>query len=623
MSPSLPSQSTGLLGGTCSMVSPRAFRFVRIALLGAVGLAGFCAGCGGGSGTTSGGGGVGTGAGGSAPSVTSASQTTMTEGAQGAFTATTSGSPTPSISMTGALPSGVSFKDNGNGTGTLAGTPAAGTHGVYATNITAQNGVLPNGVQSFTLTVIPAASSAIVYPLKASANQRYLVDQNNKPVILLGDSPQSMLVNLNTTDMATYMSDRQARGFNAILVMVLCDSATAGNANGQTFDGVAPFTSGSSPANYDLSTPNPTYFARLDSLVSTAAADGLVVVLDPIETAGWLPTLENNGATKDFNYGAFLGNRYKNSPNIVWQSGNDFQDWNSNPSDNNLAFQVMAGIKSADPNHVQTIELDYRASYSNQDTATMSSVLGMDAVYTYFETYDESLQAYNSSPTLPAFLTEGNYEFENATGAFTGTTGVFILREQEYWTMTSGGCGQLYGNHYTWTFVSGWQNFLGSPGTIELAYWTKLFSSVDWWKLVPDQNHQVVTAGFGTYDASNLNLPLANYTTTAWITDGSVALSYDPAGLPLTVNLANFSGPVSAAWYDPSNGTFTPVAGSPFTNSGSRSFPTPGVNHDGDTDWVLALEVNPAFASNRARSRHTAAPARQQPLLNSFFALRR
>src|SRR6202021_2056351 len=102
------------------------------------------------------------------------------------------GLPMASISMTGALPSGVSFRDNGNGTATLAGTPAAGTHGVYATNITAQNGVLPNGVQRFTLTVSPAASSAIVYPLKASSNQRYLVDQNNKPVMLVGDSPQSM-----------------------------------------------------------------------------------------------------------------------------------------------------------------------------------------------------------------------------------------------------------------------------------------------------------------------------------------------------------------------------------------------------------------------------------------------
>jgi hypothetical protein len=31
------------------------------------------------------------------------------------------------LTLTGALPSGVTFTDNGNGTGTLSGTPAAGT----------------------------------------------------------------------------------------------------------------------------------------------------------------------------------------------------------------------------------------------------------------------------------------------------------------------------------------------------------------------------------------------------------------------------------------------------------------------------------------------------------------
>jgi hypothetical protein len=435
----------------------------------------------------------------------------------------------------------------------------------------------------------------IIYPLKQSANKRYLVDQNNTPVLVLGDSPHSLLVNLDTSDMTTYMADRQARGFNAILVQVLCNTYTGGNAAGTTFDAVAPFTAGSSPLTYDLSTPNSAYFARLDSLVSLAAAHGLTVFLDPIDTGGWLVTLENNGATKAFNYGAFLGNRYKSSPNIVWQSGNDFQDWSTNANDNNLVFQVMAGIASADSNHLQTIELNFNASYSSQD-ATLASVLTLDASYTYFETYDEVLATYNSSPTLPVFLTEANYEFENNTGALPGLAGAFVIREQEYWTMTSGGIGQLYGNHYTWTFPSNWQNFLDSPGALEMAYWTKLFDSISWWNLVPDQTHQIVTSGYGTYNAGNLDLPIATYATTAWIADGSVAVIYDVAGSTLTVNLANFSKPVSAAWYDPSNGTFSLVSGSPLQNSSSMQFTPPKpANNDGNPDWVLVFEVSPNF----------------------------
>ena len=53
----------------------------------------------------------------------------------------TTGNPAATITESGALPSGVTFTDNGNGTATLAGTPAAGTNGSYPITITAANGV--------------------------------------------------------------------------------------------------------------------------------------------------------------------------------------------------------------------------------------------------------------------------------------------------------------------------------------------------------------------------------------------------------------------------------------------------------------------------------------------------
>jgi len=89
------------------------------------------------------------------PAITSADHTTFTVGTAGTFTVTTTaGTPTATtIVESGALPSGVSFTDNGDGTATLAGTPAAGTGGSYPVTITAGNGVLPNASQPFTLTV--------------------------------------------------------------------------------------------------------------------------------------------------------------------------------------------------------------------------------------------------------------------------------------------------------------------------------------------------------------------------------------------------------------------------------------------------------------------------------------
>jgi hypothetical protein len=435
-----------------------------------------------------------------------------------------------------------------------------------------------------------AATAKYVLPLKASSNKRYLVGQNGTPFLLMGDAPQSLIGNLSLSDMKAYMANRQSLGFNAIWVNLLCDSYTACNANGKTYDGIAPFTSGSSPSNYDLATPNNAYFSRVDEAVNLAASYGLVVFLDPIETGGWLVTLQNNGVERDYNYGKYIGNRYRNFPNVVWLNGNDFQTWSSSSTDNNLVKQVMAGIAAKDSNHLQTIELNYDTSYSNQDVATLGALLTLDAAYTYYETYDIVLQAYNSSPTIPAFLAEANYEYENNTRNLPGPAGPYVLREQAYWTILSGAGGQLYGNHYTWTFLPGWGSYLNSPGALEIKYINHLFAPLAWWLLVPDSSHEVVTAGYGTYDGDNEDLAAATYCTTSWITNGRLAMTYCPNATTLTVNMAKMAGAVSAMWYDPSSGKYLSISGSPFPNSGSRNFRTPGTNHDGNHDWVLVLK---------------------------------
>ena len=103
------------------------------------------------------------------PSLTSASSAAFTQNVAGSFTVTTSGfagKPVPVLSESGALPSGVTFVDNIDGTATLAGTPADGTAGkTYPITITAAssispsvspdntNGYLPDATQKFTLEI--------------------------------------------------------------------------------------------------------------------------------------------------------------------------------------------------------------------------------------------------------------------------------------------------------------------------------------------------------------------------------------------------------------------------------------------------------------------------------------
>ena len=86
------------------------------------------------------------------PSIASANNVTFTLGATSSFTVKTTGFPVPAISESGALPAGVTFTDNGNGTATLGGIPTTG--GTFNLTLTASNGVSPNATQSFTLNAI-------------------------------------------------------------------------------------------------------------------------------------------------------------------------------------------------------------------------------------------------------------------------------------------------------------------------------------------------------------------------------------------------------------------------------------------------------------------------------------
>ena len=433
-----------------------------------------------------------------------------------------------------------------------------------------------------------AASGTPVYPLKKSASGRYLVDQNHTPFLILGDSPQALMVNLTTNEAAMYFTDRHAFGFNTVWINLLCSTYTGGRPDASTIDGIVPFT-GSIPSttSSDLTKTNEAYFARVDQMLKLAAAQGIQVLLDPCETGSFLSVMRDNGTNRCRAYGRFLGNRYRDFPNIIWMSGNDFQDWR-NPGSDVVARAVALGILDNDTNHLHTTELDYLVS-SSLDNTNWNSILGLNATYTYYPTYARLLQDYNRTNFLPTFMVEANYEFESLQGPVTTPP---ILRKQEYWTMTSGACGQMYGNRYTWPFINGWEDNLDTPGGIQIGYLKAFFEPRAWYNLVPDFNHVVVIAGYGTFSSTGF-VASNDYLTAARTTDGSLVVIYTPIIRQFTVDMSQLSVPAITRWYDPANGAFTPITGSPLANSGTRNFTPPGANSDGDGGWVLVLETNP------------------------------
>jgi len=425
----------------------------------------------------------------------------------------------------------------------------------------------------------PTEPSAPVFPLKVSADGRYLVDQKDVPFLMIGDAPQALMVNISLSDADYYLANRAAHGFNAVWVNLLCAEYTGGRADASTSDGLKPF---STPG--DLSTPNEAYFARCDQIIRFAASHGLTVILDPIETGGFLGMMRANGINKCMAYGRYLGNRYRSFDNIIWMSGNDFQSWRDD-SDCAVVKAVASGIKETDTRHIHTLELDYWLS-SSLDNPSWADVIDLNAAYTYHPTYAEVLKDYNRTPAVPVFLIEADYEFENGTD-------LERLRRQEYWSFLAGACGHVYGNGYVWPLRAGWKDNLDTIGATQLSYCKALFQSRPWYTLVPDQTHTLVTAGYGTFSSGgspHSSIDENDYLTAAFTPDGKLAIVYIPAARTITVDLTKLSGYVTARWFGPTTGYYQTVAGSPFANTAPHDFTTPAAHADGSSDWVLVLE---------------------------------
>jgi hypothetical protein len=454
------------------------------------------------------------------------------------------------------------------------------------------------GNENSTAAAAFTAAPPPTWPLTASGNHRYLVDQKGAPVLLVGDGAAQTLVQRLPSVVTTYLDDRAAHGFNALWMHVIINNLDGGNTNGVTDDNISPFTgtisggSCSSGPCSDLTTPNPAYFARVDQILKIAAAHGMVVFMDTMENNSYLQLYEANGDTRMAAYAQYLVNRYKSFANIVWMTGNDFQTWNGSSTDNQLALDIMSTIAGSDSTHLQTTELNYNISGSLDDSLLVPYT-SLAAAYTYYPSYYEVLKEYNNTArTAPVYLVESYYEGMPYGNLNPHTANDLMLRKIPYWTVLSGGLGGYFYGSTWYTFPPNWKKLIDTPAVRQVGYWKTLFTSLPWYNLVPDQNHRIVTAGYGTPSGNGIgNIQTDAYVTAASTSDGKLAMAYLPARTTITVDMTKLSGTLTAQWFDPTNGTYTSVTGSPFPNEGTHDFTSPGRNSAWDRDWVLILRA--------------------------------
>ncbi len=446
--------------------------------------------------------------------------------------------------------------------------------------------------QAPTTTTVPTTTTTTApgggtppFATSVSANGRYLVDQNGNPFLINGDSGWDVATKLDAADQATYLADRAAAGFNTVLTdLVGSPGVMQGNNGGANYAGDLPFTD----SNF---TPNPAYWAKIDTFFQEAAQHGITVMAIPIDayaTGSVFASITNTQAPA---FGTFLAQRYPQSqyPGIIWTLGNDYAGDGVGCCNGGFTSQYQAlltGLAAGGSTRPTTIEEGFYESLSS-DGASVGPKVTLNWAYNYHPTYTDILRGY-AAKDEPVLFGEGAYE--NATTGFPSAP--VDLRKQLGWSMTSGAAGTLYGNDRLWMFASGWQNQLDTVGVAQRKVFNAAIAGTKWWTLQPDTGSRLVTAGRniqGSNFSIGSNTPFTNdstygnYVTAAYSPDGTLGLVYNPDS---TKNSITLSPSVLAAnpqivKVDPTNGART--------NLGWTTNPAGGTNAGGDHDWLYVI----------------------------------
>lgn len=424
----------------------------------------------------------------------------------------------------------------------------------------------------------PVEGETGVFPLSLSASKSHFVDASGNPFLMVGDAGWSLAVQLTKAEVVSYLDDRKSRGFNTILFSIIEHGFSSQTPKWLNQDGEAPFTDVN-----DFTTTNETYFEHIDYIVEQALERDILLFITPsyigynCGAEGWCTEMQNNGTALLTQYGQFLGDRYKDYPNIVWVHSGDYTPTGADLDNvKAIADGIMAAENNSDRLH--TIHL------SPGDTgSTLAGIpwLKIDTVYTYaklvnYHSVDESLN--NSLGVRPTIFFEGAYENEN------GATPI-DLRAQMFIQYAWAGAGFIFGNSPVWKFDTGWQAALNSAGNQAVTMSQSIMKRFAWHTLEPDINNNFMTTGYGTHFNDE-------FVVSSLSTDKKLAIAYyTDNSLNPTFDVSQLAGSFTARWVDPVDGADTMEGGGPFSNTGTRQLTPPGANSGGDGDWLLVLEV--------------------------------
>ena len=415
-----------------------------------------------------------------------------------------------------------------------------------------------------TMAAMPSQGAKIYKPwdhgrLKVSDNQRYLVHEDGAPFFWLGNTAWLISERLNRDEVEYYLTREREAGYNVEQIQVLNAIPTFNIYGHQANDASFNFSKFTIPGVYG-------YWEHLDYIVDFAASQGIYIAMDCI----WGSQIERMTVGKAMAYGKFLGERYKNKPNIIWMIGGDIMGDKGTASWDALA----RAIKKADPNHVMTFHPRGRTTsawwYNDREWLDFNMFQSGhrrygqrngDGDYTIKDNTEEDNWRYvdmswEKEPLRPVIDGEPSYEdIPQGLHDFKAPRWQAAdVRRYAYWAVFAGCFGHTYGHNSIMQFMrpgllgsfgaeKPWWEAMNDPGYGQMKYLKWLILSLPFTERQPDQT--IVCGQNGERYDRVIACRGADY-----------LLAYNYSGKPMRLDLTKITGERKNVWVmNPADGS--------------------------------------------------------------------
>lgn len=436
--------------------------------------------------------------------------------------------------------------------------------------------------------------------LRVTNDGHYLQHTDGTPFFWLGDTGWLLPQRLDRYEAAYYLNGAREAGFNVVQVQTL-NGIPAINSYGQmsNIDGF-DFSSIDRKGVYG-------YWDHMDYIIDTAASQGIYIGMVCI----WGGLVKSGGMDVEQarSYGAFLANRYKNRPNIVWIIGGDIRG-DIKPE----VWEALAlSIKNIDKTHLMTFHPFGRTSsaewFHNAEWLDFNMFQSGHRAYDQIkgDGDDNASAAFNEdgwryveagrskTPAKPILDGEPSYEdiphglHDPAMPRWKGCD----TRRYAYWSVFAGACGHTYGHNSVmqmkrdgylgaYSAETSWIDAMKDPGYMSMKHLKNLMAALPFTSGTPDQS--VIAGNNGE-----------RYDRVIATRGDDYMLLYNYNGNDVEVDMSKISGKRKKAWwYDVADGSLKYIG--EFEGSKTSVF-SPENPSRADNSVDMALIVTDADAS--------------------------